>query len=113
MSGTTHCRYDARFYDASQMIENLLSTIYGLLAAGFVSGMLIGLYVNKHKLGCLVLLAVPFSMIVYVSWWQGQHPENLRSTSGLDFLFGPLWPSLGATVGFYVGLGLRRLVQKS
>lgn len=42
-------------------------------------------------------------MVAYISWWQSQHPESLRSTSALDFLFGPLWPSLGAIAGFYAG----------
>ncbi len=84
-------------------MENLLLTIEGCLAVGFAAGLIIGFLITTQKLGCVVLLAVPIAMIAFVSWWQGQHPESLRSTSALDFVFGPLWPSLGAIAGFYVG----------
>ena len=90
-------------------IENLLLSIEGLLAIGFMFGLLIGVAVNRPKLGCFILLAVPVAMVAYVSWWQGEHPENLRSTSGLDFVFGPLWPSLGAIGGYLAGKLLRSL----
>jgi hypothetical protein len=95
------------------MIESLLSTFEGLLAFGFLAGLLVGLSVTRHGLGCFLLLAVPVAMIAYVTWWQGRHPENLRSTSALDYLFVPLWPSLAALAGFYAGRGLRTLLQKS
>ena len=85
------------------MIEGVFSTIEGLLTVGFVFGMLVGVLAPTHKLGCFVLLTVPIAMIAYIAWWQGQHPEALRSTSGLDFLFGPLWPSLGAIAGLFAG----------
>ena len=88
-------------------IENPLLTIEGSFAIGVVIGALIGVAVAKQKVGCLTLLAVPVAMVFYVGWWQGQHPENLRSTSSLDFVFGPLWPSLGALCGFYGGRLLR------
>lgn len=94
------------------MIENSLSTIEGLLAAGFACGLLVGVLAPRDKLGCFILLTVPIAMVVYTAWWQGQHPEALRSTSALDFFFGPLWPSLGAIAGFYVGRLLRRHLQK-
>lgn len=92
---------------ASMIIENLLLSIEGLLAIGFVAGLLVGVAVARPKLGCLILLVVPVAMVAYVSWWQGQHPENIRSTSGLDFLLGPLWPSLGAAAGYYAGKLIR------
>lgn len=79
-------------------IEKLLLSIEGLLALGFGAWLLVT--VARPKLGCLILLAVPVAMIAYVSWWHGQHPENLRSTSALDYLFGPLWLSLGALTGY-------------
>ncbi len=90
-------------------MESLLLTIEGWLAIGVAAGLLIGILFPRPKLGCFVLLAVPVAMIFFISWWQGEHPENLRSTSGLDFVFGPLWPSLGALPGYFVGIWLRSL----
>ena len=81
--------------------------IEALLIIGLVVGVFVGLVTPSHKVGCLVLLPVPIVMIGYISRWQSQHSENLRSTSGLDFLFGPLWPSAGAVAGFYIGRFIR------
>ena len=85
-------------------------TIEMLLIAGALAGLVIGLAVPNPKLGCAALWIVPLAMIIYVYAWQRAHPENLRSTSGLEFFFGPLWPSLGAMVGFVVGTSLRCFV---
>ena len=90
-------------------VSNPLLTIEGSFAIGAVIGALIGVTITKQKVGCLALWAVPVAMILYIGWWQGQHPESIRSTSGLDFVFGPLWPSLGALCGFYGGRLLRSL----
>jgi hypothetical protein len=49
-------------------------------------------------------------MIAYVYAWQSAHPESLRSTSGLDFLFVPLWASLGAMGGYVIGASLRYFI---
>jgi hypothetical protein len=92
--------------------EDLLLSIEGSLGLGLAAGLLVGLLLPRPKIGCLVLLAVPIAMIGFVSWWQGQHPENLTSTSGLDFVFGPLWPSLGALGGYFAGIWLRSLFDK-
>ena len=81
--------------------------IEALLMIGLVVGFFVGLAIPSHKMGCLALLPVPIVMIGYISRWQSQHPDNLRSTSGLDFLFGPLWPSAGAIAGFYLGRVVR------
>jgi hypothetical protein len=93
-------------------IESLLLAINGSIAIGALIGLLVGLFINGPKLGCVVLLAVPIAMVLFISWWQGEHPENLRSTSGLDFVFGPIWPSLGAVGGYYLGLLLRSLFER-
>lgn len=93
-------------------IEHLLFTLEGSFAIGAVVGLLIGVILPRPKIGCLALLAVPVAMISFISWWQGEHPENLRSTSGLDLVFGPLWPSLGAFGGYYVGRRLRSAFGK-
>lgn len=99
------------YVQSSMIIENLLLTINGSLALGAAVGLLTGLTLPRPKVGCLALLAVPLAMIVFISWWQGEHPENLRSTSGLDFVFGPLWPSLGAVVGYLAGKALRSVLD--
>jgi hypothetical protein len=83
-------------------------TIEALLVYGFIVGFAVGFAVADRKLGCVVLLAVPVAMIAYVSWWQGQNPDKIRSTSGLDFVFGPLWPSLGAIGGIFLAWAFRK-----
>jgi hypothetical protein len=87
-------------------------TIELLLVCGFVFGLLVGIAVAKPRLGCFILLAVPVATIVYIDWWQGENPDKLRSTSALDFIFGPLWPSLGAIGGLFAGRLLRPPFRK-
>ena len=87
-------------------------TIQAMMFYGFIVGLVIGMAVAKPRIGCLTLLAVPISMIAYIAWWQSQNPDMLRSTSSLDFMFGPLWPSLGAIGGFLVGKFSRWLVLR-
>lgn len=74
-----------------------------LLIAGLVIGVVVGVCLAKPVNGCGTLLLVPFAMIIYVYVCQRQHPENLTSTIALDYIFGPLWPSIGAVVGFAAG----------
>ena len=93
-------------------VESLLLTIEGSLAIGGIAGLIVGVSVARPKFGCLILLAVPLAMIAHTILWQRAHPENLRSTSGLDFIFGPLWPSLGAIAGFMVGVWLRSMFDR-
>lgn len=81
--------------------------IEALLIIGFVGGSAAGLLIPNHKVGCLALLPIPIIMIGYVSSWQNRHPENIRSMSALDFVFGPLWPTAGAIGGFYLGRYVR------
>jgi len=87
-------------------------TIEAMLISGAVVGLLIGLFSPNGRVGCAILWIVPVAMIAYIAVWQWQHPENLRSTSALDFLFGPLWPSLGASVGYVIGGSLRSLIRR-
>lgn len=84
-------------------------TIELMLIAGGLVGFLFGLLAWNPKVGCALFGIIAVAMIVYVAIWQAQHPESLRSTSGLDFLFGPLWPSLGAFGGWAVGSFVRSL----
>ncbi len=99
-----------RTFDSALSIAAM--TIELLLICGFLVGLIVGVLIAKPQLGCLALLIVPVAMIGYISWWQGQNPDDLRSTSGLDFVFGPLWPSLGAIGGYFVGKSLRSVFDK-
>lgn len=87
-------------------------TIEAMLISGAVIGLMTRIFSPSGRVGCTILWIVPIGMIGYIAFWQWQHPENLRSTSSLDFLFGPLWPSFGASVGYVVGGGLRLLVRR-
>ena len=100
------------YASVSMAIQWLLNSIEGLFAVGFAAGLIIGAVIARPKLGCLVLLIVPIAMFAYVAWWQSQNPDKLRSTSSLQFVFGPLWPSLGALAGYYAGPWLRSIVQR-
>ena len=71
-----------------------------LLMIGFVAGGIIGLLLGSKRLGCGTLALIPIGAIAYVSWWQDQHAENLRSTSGLEFIFVPIPPSIAALAGY-------------
>ena len=71
-----------------------------LLIVGFFAGVVGGLLLGSKRIGCWTMGIVPIAAIGYVSWWQGQHPENIRSTSGLDFLFVPIPPTIAALVGY-------------
>ena len=82
-------------------------SILVLLLVGALIGFVVGFAVSRQRIGCIILLIVPIAMMVYVGRWQAAHPESMRSTSALDFLFGPFWPSLGALAGFYTVRKLR------
>ena len=69
-------------------------TIEMWVLAGFVVGLIFGL--AKPEYGCMVLAVIPVAMFAYIWWCQSQNPDALTSTSVLNFVFGPLWPTLGA-----------------
>ena len=48
----------------------------------------------------MTLLLVPVGMIVYIADWQDKHPEALRATSGLDYIFGPIPPTASALMAY-------------
>lgn len=77
-----------------------MASIETLLIIGFIAGVVGGLLVGSKRIGCWTMGTVPIGAIVYVSWWQEQHPENIRSTSGMDFVFVPIPPTTGALVGY-------------
>lgn len=88
-------------------VEQLLLTIEGSMAIGAIAGLGVGIFVARPKVGCLLLSVVPVAMIFFIAWWQAEHPDKLRSTSGLEFIFGSLWPSLGAIGGYAIGQIIR------
>ncbi len=73
------------------------------ITIGFAAGLAVSLLTRGVVRGCLGLLAVPLLTFAYIWIWQSLNPEKLRSTGALDFVFGPIWPSFGAIVGFGVG----------
>lgn len=84
-----------------------------MLIAGAIFGFIVGLALRSPKFGCAALWIVPLAMIAYYNWWQNTHPDNLRSTSGLDLvLVGLPWSSMGAMSGYLVGLAIRYAVLK-
>jgi hypothetical protein len=87
-------------------------TLEAMLIFGGIAGLVIGLIAPRDGLGCLLLLAVPVAAFAYVWVWQAQHPENLRSTSALDFVFGALWPSIAAVCGYAAGRTARSLLWR-
>ncbi len=78
-------------------------TIELLLTVGILIGLTAGYFISDQQKGCLALLIVPAGMIGYVFWWQMQNNTH----DALSFLFGPLWPSLGAAAGYFIGRFLR------
>ncbi|KWV95232.1 hypothetical protein [Erythrobacter sp. AP23] len=71
-----------------------------LIGAGALGGAALALIFGTRRVGCASLIVVPISAVLFVSWWQNQHPELLRSTSGLDYLFVPPIPTIGALVAY-------------
>ncbi|WP_415642434.1 hypothetical protein [Sphingomonas antarctica] len=87
-------------------------TIEALALVGAIIGFLAALLIANFRIGCAGLWIIPIAMIVVVIAEQRLHPENVRSTSALDFVFVPLWPSLGALAGYAVGRLMRSVVAK-
>jgi len=81
--------------------------IWLLIILGGIAGLIVGAASPNEKFGCILLLGIPAVAIAYVAWWQAMHPESLRSTSGLEYIFAPLWPSSGALAGFFFSRWLR------
>ena len=82
-------------------------TFEGLLFAGAIFGLTVGLAFRSPKLGCAVLFLVPVATFAYFDWWQARL-VNPRSTTGLDFVFVTLpSSSVGAILGYLVGMAIR------
>lgn len=79
-------------------------TITAWILLGAVAGGAIGHFSTR---GLLAVLTVPLGMIVVIKIYHAANAGELRSTSALDFIFGPLWPTLGAVPGFFVARAIR------
>lgn len=88
-------------------------TIQGLLVIGAIIGVLAALLIASPRVGCASLWVIPIATIAVVIVDQRMHPETVRSTSALDFVFAPLWPSLGALTGYGVGRLVRSFLGKA
>lgn len=84
-------------------------TIDMMLLFGGIAGLVIGVVFPRRGIGCFALILIPIAMLVYIICWQTAHPEGLRSTSSLDLVFGPLWPSLGALFGYTISFVVNHL----
>ena len=71
-----------------------------LFFIGLTAGGVLALTFRKRRFGCWSLILVPIATSVYVGRWQSQHPELLRSTSGLEFLFVQPPALIGALAGY-------------
>jgi hypothetical protein len=76
--------------------------IEGLIAAGAVAGVLASLFPST-KGGCAVLLLIPLAMLVHVHLDLADPSRRPDALDALLYVFGPLWPSLGALGGFLTG----------
>ena len=91
-----------------------MGSIEAFIFAGFVAGLAIGWLAPTSKPGCFVVLGVPILALCYVTWRSTGHPEIRaeQSTWALVYFFGPLWPSIGALVGFYLVRAMREWSRK-
>lgn len=81
------------------------------LGIAFTAGLIGGFFTKSTATGCASLIIVPIGFYLYVDVWQNQHPEAIRSTSALDFVFVPLWTSMAALFGFATGKFIRETLD--
>jgi hypothetical protein len=77
----------------------MLSPI-ALILISLIAGGVLGLLLSQKCFGCWSLTLIPIATYAYVDWWQGQHPELMRSTSGLDFFFVQFPTLIGGLAGY-------------
>lgn len=87
-------------------------TIEAMLVGGLVMGLLIGAVVGSAKTGCAILLLIPTGAVLYVAVQQALEPDTITSTSALDFLFAPAWPSFAGIVGFAIARAAREMIDR-
>lgn len=76
------------------------------LLIGALVGAVAGL-VPRAKIGCGALVIIPLVMLVYTAIQLNDANRRPDALDALLYVFNPLWPSLGALLGF----GLVRLLR--
>lgn len=71
-----------------------------LIGIGAAAGAGFALIFGTRPVGWLSLMLVPLCTIFWVYYWQNTHPENLRSTSALDYVFITPVPLVGALMAY-------------
>ena len=83
-------------------------TITLFVIVGAIVGFGAAVVFTNARPGCVSLLIIPIAMYFYVDWWVNNNPDLWTSTIALEYFFGPLWPSLGAAVGFLLGRDFKK-----
>ena len=83
--------------------------MWPLIIAAAAFGLIASLYPNR-RWGCAVLLMVPVAMLFVVHTELSEPSRRPDALDALGYLFGPLWPSLGAIAGFLMGRAARKLI---
>ena len=92
--------------------ESLLLTIEGSFTLEAVVGLLLGILLPRPKTRCLAWPAVPLAAVFSFVGSKSEHPDKLRFTSALNFMFEPIWSSLGDVAGNSTGTWLRRFSER-
>ncbi|OYX62706.1 MAG: hypothetical protein B7Y88_13975 [Sphingomonadales bacterium 32-64-17] len=69
------------------------------LLVGGLLGAVAGL-VPRVKVGCATLLTIPLAMLIYTVIQLNDASRRPDALDALLYVFNPLWPSLGALLGF-------------
>ncbi|MXP44192.1 hypothetical protein [Allopontixanthobacter sediminis] len=83
-----------------------MTTIEAALVIGGILGFLAGL-IPRAKAGCATLFVIPIVMLIYTVIELNDPSRRPDALDALYYIFNPLWPTLGALVGF----GLARVIS--
>ena len=83
----------------------MIVEIEAWIALGAVAGVLASLLPN-YKFGCAVLCAIPVAMLILLSIELASRPPD--ALDALLYIFAPLYPSIGAVPGFFLGKAARK-----
>jgi len=83
-----------------------VTTIETAVIAGGIAGLVIGLFAPARG-GWAALCLIPVAMLAYTFVSLSDPSRKPDALDPLHYLFNPLWPSLGALMGFGLGKWLR------
>lgn len=83
-----------------------------LLSFGGFVGFAIGWGTLSQKRGCILLLAVPVSIILLIFLQPVITGDRPRSTAGLDVAFGSVYAMLAAILGALLGVAINKIVNR-